>query len=110
RRFSAEYDAISQRVRQRLWNEADGLYENRHWSGDFDKRLSPTNFYPMLAGIATPEQAKRMVEEHLLNPKEFWGEYVIPSIARNDPAFSDQYYWRGSIWAATNYLVYEGLD
>ena len=51
-----------------------------------------------------------MVHEHLLNTNEFWGEYVIPSIARNDAVFSDQYYWRGSIWGPTNYLVYEGLD
>ena len=110
RRLAAESEAMRQRVRERLWNEADGIYENRHWNGEFDKHLSPTNFYPLLAGIATRDQARRMVEEHLLNPKEFWGTYVIPSIARNDPAFSDQYYWRGSIWAATNYLVYEGLN
>ena len=51
-----------------------------------------------------------MVNEHLLNPKEFWGKYVIPTAARNDPAFEDQYYWRGDIWGPTNYLVYEGLN
>jgi hypothetical protein len=64
----------------------------------------------MLAGIATPEQAKRMVQEHLVNPREFWGQYVIPTVSRSDPAFQDQYYWRGDIWGPTNYLVYEGLD
>jgi hypothetical protein len=109
-RLAAEYESMKQHVRERLWNEADGLYENRSWNGEFSKRLSPTNFYPLLAGIATPAQARRMVEEHLLNPKEFWGEFVVPSVARNDPAFSDQFYWRGSIWAASNYLVYVGLD
>jgi glycogen debranching enzyme len=50
-----------------------------------------------------------MVNEHLLNPKEFWGEWVIPSIARSDPAFRDQNYWRGRIWGPMNYLVYLGL-
>jgi hypothetical protein len=107
--FAAEYERLKQLVREKLWNEQDGIYENRFWNGEFSKRLSPTSFYPMFAGIATPEQAKRMVEEHLLNPKEFWGEYVIPSIARNDPAFPDQYYWRGSIWGPTNYIAYQGL-
>jgi hypothetical protein len=43
----------------------------------------------MLAHAATAGQAKRMVEEHLLNSKEFWGERVIPAIARDDPAFKD---------------------
>ncbi len=51
-----------------------------------------------------------MIEKHLLNPEEFAGEWVIPSIARNDPAFKDQDYWRGRIWGPMNYLVYLGLD
>jgi hypothetical protein len=110
RSFQAEHETMKQRVREKLWNESDGIYENRFWNGQFSKRLSPSNFYPMLAGIATPEQARRMVDEHLLNPKEFWGEYVVPTTPRNDPAFADQYYWRGSIWGPTNYLLYHAID
>jgi hypothetical protein len=88
-RFTADYDRIGKLVRQYLWNEQDGIFENRYWDGRFSKRLSPTNFYPMLAGIATNEQARRMVREHLTNPDEFWGRYVVPTISRNDPAFPD---------------------
>jgi hypothetical protein len=110
RRFTADYERIKSAMRQELWNEKDGIYENRYWDGHLSTRLSPTNLYPMLAGVATHEQAKRMVKEHLLNPKEFWGKYVIPTISRNDAAFEDQYYWRGDIWGPTNYLVYEGLN
>ena len=108
--LSADYERQKQLVREKLWNEQDGIYENRFWNGEFSKRLSPTNFYPLFAGIATPQQAKRMIEEHLLNPKEFWGTYTTPTIARNDPAFTDQFYWRGDIWAPTNYMVYQGLN
>jgi hypothetical protein len=110
RRFTADYERIKAVIQQKLWNEEDGIYENRYWDGRFSKRLSPTNFYPMLAGVATPKQAERMVKEHLLNPNEFWGEYVIPTISRSDTAFQDQFYWRGAIWGPTNYLVYEGLN
>lgn len=110
RRFVAEYDRVKNLVRRLLWNEQDGIFENRYWDGRFSKRLSPTNFYPLLAGIATTEQAKRMVREHLLNSEEFWGKYVIPTVSRNDPAFQDQYYWRGDIWGPTNYLVYQGIN
>lgn len=109
-RFIADYERVKRLMRERLWNEQDGIYESRYWDGAFLRRLSPTNFYPLLAGVATPEQAKRMVQEHLLNGREFWGEYVIPTISRSDPAFQDQYYWRGDIWGPTNYLVYEGLN
>jgi glycogen debranching enzyme len=63
----------------------------------------------MLARAATPAQAKVMIERHLLNPNEFWGEWIIPMISRDDAAFRDQDYWRGRIWGPTNYLVYLGL-
>ena len=55
------------------------------------------------------EEAERMVTEHLLNPNEFYGEWMIPSIARNVPAFKSQDYWRGRIWGPMNFLVYLGL-
>lgn len=93
-----------------LWDEHTGIFLNKDLhTGEFSKRLSPTNFYPMLAHAATTDQTKLMIDKHLQNPKEFWGEWVIPSIARNDPAYGDQDYWRGRIWGPMNYLVYLGL-
>ena len=82
-----------------LWNSDAGIFLNEDLhTGQFVFRLSPTNFYPLLAKAATSQQAELMIQNHLLNPKEFWGEWMIPSIARDDPAFKDQEYWRGRIW------------
>jgi Mannosylglycerate hydrolase MGH1-like glycoside hydrolase domain len=93
-----------------LWDEKAGIFLNKNLdTGALSPRLSPTNFYPLLAKAATPDQASRMVREHLLNPAEFWGEWMLPSIARSDPAFRDQEYWRGRVWGPMNYLVYLGL-
>jgi hypothetical protein len=95
---------------QTLWDEKTGIYLNKNLdSGQFSPRLSPTNFYPLLARAATPGQAERMVREHLLNPAEFGGDWMMPSIARSDPAFKEQNYWRGRIWGPMNFLVYLGL-
>jgi putative isomerase len=95
---------------QTLWNPETGLFLNKDLhTGQWSYRLSPTNFYPLMAKAASQQQAETMIERHLLNPKEFWGEWVIPSIARDDPAFHDQDYWRGRIWGPMNYLVYLGL-
>ncbi|KAA6334179.1 Glucosidase YgjK [termite gut metagenome] len=94
----------------KLWDEEQGLYYNRHTDTKIlNRRISPTNFYPLLANVPTQKQAKRMITEHLLNPEEFWGEWVIPTTPRNDPAFKDNNYWRGRIWAPLNFLVYMGL-
>jgi len=93
-----------------LWNEEFGLYLNKNLiTGEFSYRLSPTLFYPLIAGVPDQQQAKRMIDEHFYNPDEFWGEYMIPSIARNDAAFADNKYWRGRIWAPMNFLVYLGI-
>ncbi len=89
-----------------LWDESAGLYCNRRTdTGEFSRRFSPTNFYALYSTRVAPERVERMLREHLLNPGEFWGEWVLPSIARNDPAYPDQRYWRGRIWAPMNYLV-----
>lgn len=94
----------------RLWSEADAFYYNlRTDTRTFSRRTSPTNFYPLLAHAPSDAQAEAMLLKHLLNPDEFWGEWVIPATPRNDPAFSDNTYWRGRIWAPLNFLVYMGL-
>jgi putative isomerase len=93
-----------------LWNDEFGLYLNKDLvTGKFSYRLSPTLFYPLLAKVPNLNQAKRMMKEHFYNPKEFWGEYILPTIARNDSAYKDNKYWRGRIWAPINMLVYMGM-
>jgi len=96
---------------QSLWDEKSGIFLNKDLhTGKMNTRLSPTNFYPMLAKAATPEQAKAMIDKHLMNKDEFWGQWIIPSISQNDPAFKDQQYWRGRVWGPMNFLVFLGLE
>jgi putative isomerase len=95
---------------QGLWADDQGLYLNRRLdNGEWSARHSPTSFYPLLAGVATPGQMERLVREHLLNPAEYGGEWMIPGSPRNDPAFAEQLYMRGRIWPPLNLLVYLGL-
>ena len=106
----ARGERYAQATRERLWCEERGIFLNRRTdTGEFSPRLAPTNFYPMLASIPTPAQARRMIDEHFFNPKEFAGEWIIPSISRDDPAFPDNNYWRGRVWGPMNWLVYLGL-
>ena len=107
--FVLAYESMKQLVNTMLWNEALGIYCNRTWDGTFSEILSPTCFYPMLAGISGAHQSERMIREHLLNENEFWGTYVIPSVSKSCAAFADNDYWRGRIWGPMNFLVHEGL-
>ncbi len=90
-----------------LWDEDTGLYLNRRTdTGKLDHRLSPFHFHALFSKKAGQDRARRMMDEHFFNEKEFFGDYILPSIARNDPAYPDQVYWRGRIWAPMNFLCY----
>ena len=93
-----------------LWDEENGFYYNRRTdTGEFSRRISPTNFYALFSPEISPERQRRIADEHYYNPEEFYGEWMLPSIARNDPAYPEQDYWRGRVWAPLNFLVYLAL-
>jgi hypothetical protein len=117
--FRKERDDMAKRIDSLMWNDELGIYCNRYWEPVpktdptappqwFSTRLTPCNFYPMIAGIPSKEKAERMLKL-LRDPNKFWGEFVCPTITRDDPAFKDQNYWRGKVWAPTNYLMWLGL-
>ena len=107
-----EFTQIAERCRtlisETLWDESRGLFANRQRNGGFVRSLSPTSFYPLLCGAATPAQAARLLE-HLSNEATFGGDFVLPNATRDDPAFADNVYWRGRIWPNVNYMVWLGL-
>ena len=110
-RFYAERKADLEEKTEALWDDSVGMYCNRRTdTGEFSHRFSPTNFYALFSDKVSPERADRMIKEHFYNPEEFYGEYILPSIIRSDPAFPDQDYWRGRIWAPMNFLVYQAFS
>jgi len=107
--LAAGASGLAARVRATLWDAGRGIYANRRWDGRFARSLAPTSFYPLLAGIATPEQAATMVREHLLDPGRFGGPWPVAGTPHDDPASLDNVYWRGRVWPCFNFLVYRGL-
>jgi len=108
RKHLNEYQEMKNLINVYLWDDINGFYFDRYWDGKFSTRKAASNFYPLVARIPDQKRALQMIKR-LLNPQEFWGDYVIPTISRDDPAYKDQQYWRGTIWPPTNYLVYQGL-
>ncbi len=102
--------AVAEAGLETLWDEREGFYYNRRTdTGAFSRRISPCNFYALFSEKITADRVHRMVDGHYFNPEEFYGAWMIPSIARNDAAFQDQDYWRGRIWAPLNFLVYMAM-
>ena len=108
-RLAGRAAELAEAVRTRLWDSEREVFAGRLWSGKFTRSLSPTSFYPLLAGIATPAQAEAMVQRWLSDPRRFGGPYPVAGTPHEDPAALDNVYWRGRVWPCFNYLVYLGL-
>ena len=65
--------------------------------------------YPLWTGQLLDHIRDRLIA-HLTDPAEFWGEYAIPTVARNDPHFAPETMWRGPVWANINYFFVEALE
>ena len=96
-------------IRTHLWDAERGVFANRIVGGDFVEPLAPTSFYPMAAGAATPEQVDSLIADYLLPEDKFGGPFGLPSATRDHPAYRDNVYWRGRIWAPLNFWTWQGL-
>ncbi|MEQ8665505.1 MAG: trehalase family glycosidase [Rhodospirillales bacterium] len=103
-------DSLKIRIDDWLWDDARGVYANRMLDGAFVPSIAPTSFYPLVAGIGTDAQVDRMIAGYLDDPDKFGGEYGLPSVTRDDPAYGDNVYWRGRIWGPLNFWVHRGLQ
>jgi hypothetical protein len=70
----------------------------------------PNMFLPLWAGVPLPDaEVHRIVERHMLNPKEFFRELPYPSLSYDDPKYEPAGYWRGRIWPHFVYWMAETL-
>ena len=94
---------------EKVWDNNFGAYLNYRTDVDsLSKRVSPTMFYPLLAELGYKGRAGHIVQ-HFYDPKEFYGDWMLPSTTRNDPLFPKQRYWKGAIWPPLNFLTYLSL-
>jgi len=97
-----------ERALQTLWDDDFGMFLNKRTdTGEYSHCISPTHFYALFADI--DEEQKKRIMQHFYDENEFFGEYMLPSVSKNDPNCVEQDYWRGSIWPPMNYLVYAAL-
>jgi glycogen debranching enzyme len=66
-------------------------------------------FMPLYAGLLHKDQAKLLIEKHLLNTDKFFTHFPIPSVSYHEPSYTDNDLWRGPTWIAINWFIYKGL-
>lgn len=107
--FAEKADNIADSMRKLMLE--DGIFWSTYGK-DYSKIKVKTwaIFAPLFAKIISPQEAKTLVEDHLLNKKEFWTQYPVPTTSLDEPSFDPEGFWRGPTWIGTNWFVYKGLQ
>ncbi len=110
--LTAEHNKMMGVINRLLWDPARQCYYNRRWqeiNGEvFFPQMAPDIFLSLLGKVADPPRAEA-VRKIFHDPNKFAGQWILPSISRDDPLYPKQDYWRGKVWAPVNWLVYQGF-
>lgn len=106
--FTRKVDEIVMAMRKLMFE--GGIF----WStyGEDYKRIKVKTwaiFAPLFARIFTQNEANDLIKKHLLNSKEFWTGFPVPTVSIDELSFDPQGFWRGPTWISTNWFIYKGL-
>lgn len=139
--FNADADELEAAVQKHCWDERDGFFYSvdlnlrpvktdpdstlgrvfdihsgypRDYDGLIQRIESWSSFLPMWCGIATAEQAERMVKEHYLDKGRFNSMAGVRTLSKMEKMYSvrasaNPSNWRGPVWGISNYMVFKGL-
>ncbi|HEY3492443.1 MAG TPA: hypothetical protein VGK43_05795, partial [Solirubrobacterales bacterium] len=101
----------------RLWDERRGLFLDEAQPGGLRIRtLTCASLAPLALPDLPEEIGRRLVEEHLLNEREFLTPVAPPSVAVGERGYEPdgghgpiRRYWRGPTWVNSAWLVWLGL-
>ncbi|MGE5071959.1 MAG: amylo-alpha-1,6-glucosidase [Anaerolineae bacterium] len=100
-------ESMARRMMEDFWDEETGIFRAL-LNEEPIPVVTPFNLYPLWTGRLSDRVRDRLIA-HLTDPDEFWGKYVLPTVARNDPHYDPETMWRGPIWANVNYFFIEAL-
>ncbi|QBG36045.1 alpha-glucosidase [Litorilituus sediminis] len=116
--FTEQAKLLAQQINQCFFDEKTGFYYDRkifdnqesssaHCAGELliNRGRGPEGWSPLFAGIATAEQAKRVVQI-MMSEQEFNTLVPLGTASLTNPAYDGDIYWRGRVWLDQ---VYFGL-
>lgn len=96
------------------WDDDARAYRERDLHGSDRVTDTIADLFPLYAGVPDGQQARRLLDEHLLAPSRFgpapdapWG---LTTVAKDSAAFAPRNYWRGPVWINVNWLFVRALE
>jgi hypothetical protein len=113
-----EAEKIKTAILQKMWDPSDEMfYDVDPKTGLRTNVKAATCFYPYFTDTVN-ETHRNGVKRHLLNPREFWTRFPVPSSSCDDKYFSDAPEWKGKrmncpwngrVWPMMNSHIAEAL-
>ena len=99
-----------------MWFAGEVMFYNvRRDTGKPVKRISYSNFVPLIDDILPEKDAKAMIRRYMLNKDVMLAPYGIRSLSKQDPGYNNAAIivpysnWQGPIWINANYMNYIAL-
>lgn len=109
-KYEREANELAKLINRLMWDDEKKFYFDLTLEGEQIKIRTIAGFWPLLAGVASKERAKALVDE-LNDPATFKRPHRVPTLAADEKKYDvlgDQ--WRGAVWAPTNTMVIAGLE
>jgi glycogen debranching enzyme len=100
---------VSKRIMEIMYSKEDAAFFDVY--GESNKQLKSLTFtigVPLLLDEINEQDGRELLRRHYLNTEEFNLAFPIPSVAKNNPAFSpteSKFLWRGPTWIPANWWM-----
>ena len=108
--LSEERNNLIQRINSYLWNSETKFYQDVDKNGRFSPVKSIAAYWALLDKGIVPEDNLVDFVQPLRESWAFKLDHCIPSQSADSEGYNQAgNYWRGGVWANTNYMVLKGL-
>ena len=109
-KLTQEAKALKEHIQTKMFDPETGFfYDTRIGTGEFIKVMGAECRLPLWAGIATPEQARQVLDK-MLDPTKFNSTVPLGTLEISHLRFRPtRGYWRGPVWIDQVYFGVMGL-
>jgi alpha,alpha-trehalase len=109
--YSAKANTLKMAMMRYLWfDEEKSFFNIRRDNGKPIKRVSYSNFVPLISGILSREDGRAMITRYLWNKDHMLADFGLRSLSKQDPKYNNECMiipysnWQGPIWINANFL------
>jgi len=114
--YREKADKLRAAIKKHMWFGSDQMFFNiRRDTGRPVRRLSYSNFVPLIEDIVSDSDAKKMIKRYLWNPDHMLSKFGLRSLSKQDPDYNNVSMinpysnWQGPVWINANYFFYIAL-